>query len=94
MSKIQDHSDRQRAIGADALTDKERAVLRLADQDMSVGQIAAETGIKPHRVQHIMKLYADHGVDHWKARARDGSMLLARAINRMRQSERIAGAAR
>lgn len=94
MSRIQDHSDRERPIGADALTEKERAVLRLADQDMPVAAIAAQTGLKPHRVQHIMKLYADHGIDHWKVRARDGSILLARAINRMRHNQQIAGAIR
>lgn len=93
MSRVQDHSDRERAIGADALTEKERTVLRLADQDLTVAQIADETGIKPHRVQHIMKLYADHGVDHWKARARDGSILLARAINSMRRGQHLAGPA-
>lgn len=94
MSKIQDHSDRERPIGSDGLTDKERAVLALTDPGLDRQAIADRTNLKPHRVASIQANYADSGYDAWKESARNGSVLLARAINRMRTRPMLTGAAR
>lgn len=88
----QDHSDRERQIGSDGLTDKEREVLRLTDADMSREAIAAKTKINLHRVASIQRNYADSGRDAWKDSARNGTILLARAINRMRARDQLQGA--
>lgn len=94
MSRVQDHSDRERPIASDALTDKERAVLQLTDAGLDRSQIAERTGLKPHRVRSIQNNYADNGRDSWKDSARIGSMMLAEAIARMRSRQRFAGSAR
>jgi hypothetical protein len=88
MSKIQDHSDRERPVGSDGLTYKEREVLALTDAGMDRGQIAERTGLKPHRVQSIQHVYADSGRDAWKDSARNGSMMLAAAITQMQARRR------
>lgn len=94
MSRAQDHSDRERPIASDALTDKERAVLQLTDAGLDRGEIADRTGLKPHRVRSIQNNYADNGRDSWKDSARIGSMMLAEAIARMRSRRRVAGVGR
>lgn len=94
MSNIQDHSDRERPIGSDGLTQKEREVLRLADAGLPREEIATRTNLKPHRVASIQGNYADNGRDAWKDNAREGSILLARAIDSMRHRHRLQGAGR
>jgi DNA-binding CsgD family transcriptional regulator len=94
MSRVQDHSDRDRPIASDALTDKERAVLQLTDAGVDRSEIADRTGLKPHRVRSIQNNYADNGRDSWKDSARIGSMMLAEAIGRMRSRQRFVGSAR
>ena len=81
--KMQNHDDRERPIGSDGLTVKEREVLRLADAGVAVDEIARRTALNPERVGAIRRNYADNGADPWKDAARQGSDLLARAINRM-----------
>lgn len=88
----QDHSDRERPVGSDGLTSKEREVLRLADAGLSREEIAARTELKPHRVASIQGNYADNGRDAWKDSARHGSIMLARAINSMRTRHQPQGA--
>ena len=80
--KKQDHSDRQRPVGSDALTKVERDILDLEDAGLSRPQIAERLGLKLSRVSDIASNYFDDGTDRWKENARNGSMLLARAINR------------
>src|SRR3546814_9192330 len=75
MSRVQDHSDRERPIASDALTDKERAVLQLTDAGLDRSAIADRTGLKLHRVASIQNNYADNGRDAWKDSARIGSMM-------------------
>jgi DNA-binding CsgD family transcriptional regulator len=94
MSQIQDHSDRERPIASDGLTDKERAVLQLTDAGIDRATIAERTGLKPHRVASIQGNYADNGRDAWKDSARNGTILLGRAIARMRSRSLVAGAGR
>lgn len=94
MSRVQDHSDRERPIASDGLTDKERAVLQLTDAGVDRDEIAERTGLKLHRVASIQNNYADNGRDAWKDSARIGSMMLAEAITRMRSRRRFAGPAR
>jgi len=91
MSKIQDHSDRERPIASDGLTQKERAVLQLTDAGVDRNTIADNTGLALHRVRSIQHNYADNGRDAWKDSARNGSILLARAINRMRHRQHLQG---
>lgn len=92
MSRIQDHSDRERPVGSDALTEKERSVLRLSDSGVDRHEIAARTGLKPHRVASIQRNYADNGHDRWKDDARIGSIMLLEAIARMRSRRYPIGA--
>lgn len=94
MSKIQDHSDRERPIAHDGLTQTERQVMTLTDTGLSREEIAARTNLKPHRVASIQGNYADNGRDAWKDSARNGSILLGRAINRMLSRQQIGGAGR
>lgn len=84
MSRVQDHSRRERPIANDALTDTEREVLRLSDAGMDRDHIAHLTGSKPSHVAAIQTKYADSGRDAWKESARAGTMMLAAAIQRMR----------
>lgn len=81
--KMQNHDDRERPIGSDALTIKEREGLRLADAGVAIDEIAARTALNPERVSAIRRNYADNGADPWKDAARQSSDLLARAINCM-----------
>ncbi len=90
----QDHSDRERPIAHDGLTQTEREVLRLTDAGMPREEIAARTNLKPHRVASIQRNYADNGRDAWKDSARNSSFLLARAINSMRLRRNLQGAGR
>src|SRR3546814_11373059 len=60
MSRVQDHSDRERPIASDALTDKERAVLQLTDAGLDRSAIADRTGLKLHRVASLLHNYAYH----------------------------------
>ncbi|OHC96413.1 MAG: hypothetical protein A2792_00260 [Sphingomonadales bacterium RIFCSPHIGHO2_01_FULL_65_20] len=79
----------------DGLTDKERAVLTLADDGIDRADIAERTGLKPHRVANITRLYADSGRDAWKESAAIGSAMLGEAINRvLARRQRQTGAAR
>lgn len=94
MSRVQDHSDRERPIASDALTDKERVVLQLTDAGLDREAIADHTGLKLHRVASIQGNYADNGRDAWKDSARLGTMMLAEAIVRMRSRTLVAGASR
>lgn len=75
----------------DGLTDKERAVLTLADAGIDRAAIAQQTDLKPHRVANITRLYADSGRDAWKDSAVIGSRMLGDAITRMltRQNRKI-----
>lgn len=75
----------------DGLTEKERAVLTLADAGIDRAEIAARTGLKPHRVANITGIYADSGRDAWKENAAQGSMMLGKAITHMlaRQGRKI-----
>src|SRR3546814_7307213 len=68
MSRVQDHSDRERPIASDALTDKERAVLQLTDAGLDRSAIADRTGLKLHRVASIQNNYADNGRDRKSTR--------------------------
>lgn len=92
MSRVQDHSDRERPIASDGLTAKEREVMRLTDAGVPRPEIAALTSLKPHRVASIQSLYSDTGRDSWKDSARIGSMMLAEAIVRMRSRQRFGSA--
>ena len=94
MSRGQDHSDRERPIASDALTDKERAVLQLTDAGLDRVEIAQRTGLKIHRVASIQGNYADNGRDAWKDSARLGTMMLAEAIGHMQSRKLVAGAGR
>ncbi len=90
--KKQDHSDRERPVGSDALTTVERQVLALEDAGLSRPEIAERLGLKLSRVRDIASNYFDDGTDRWKDNARSGSIMLAMAINRTRGLERGAAA--
>ncbi len=83
----QDHSDRERPVGSDALTTVERQVLALEDAGHSRPEIAERLGLKLSRVRDIASNYFDDGTDRWKDGARNGSIMLAMAINRARSLE-------
>lgn len=60
-----------RAIGSDALTSMERAILTLGDTGVAAADVAAQLGVAPSYAQHVIHNFpiSDRGERRARARA-------------------------
>jgi DNA-binding transcriptional regulator LsrR (DeoR family) len=71
-----------RPDNSDALTDTERAIMKLYDDGKTQPEICATLGLNARQVHRVVGMYSLGKIDRWMEDARLGSFDLLRALRR------------